>query len=212
MNATISTPVNTNTATLSIPVFIDAAYSHGIVTVSIYDTVKRTESEVCNFSNAANAMNYAFLLKKRYGLIIARRAMELIKWVVERTGAISTRAAARKASAWTADIPCIKSSVVAEWEAMKSKNPNVVLLMRSGDVYMALNDDAEEISAILNIETVAHTDDNGMTVNVLSFGADELDIHLPFLIKVGLRVAVGEEPQQPKVEKPKKKSKKAAVA
>ena len=77
---------------------------------------------------------------------------------------------------------------------------------------MALYDDAEEISAILNIETVAHTDDNGMTVNVLSFGADELDIHLPFLIKVGLRVAVGEEPQQPKVEKPKKKSKKAAVA
>ena len=213
MNATINTTATTTTtAALSIPVFIDAAYNHGIVTVSIYNTAERTESEVCNFSNAANALNYAFLLKKRHGLIIARRAMELIKWVVERTGAISTRAAARKAALLKTDAPSIKSSVVAEWEAMKSKNPDAVLLMRSGDAYTALNADAEEVAAILNLSAVAHADENGAAVNVLSFGADEIDTHLPKLIKAGLRVAVSEEPQPLKVEKPKKKSKKAAAA
>lgn len=211
MNATVNN--TTTAAALSIPVFIDAAYKHGIVTVSIYNTAERTESEVCNFTNAANALNYAFLLKKRHGLIIARRAMELIKWVVERTGAISTRAAARKAAAAkTADTPGIKSSVMAEWEAMKSKNPDAVLLMRSADYYMVLDDDAEEVAAILNLDAVEHTDENGTAVNVLSFGADELDTHLPKLIKAGLRVAVGEKPQQPKIEKAKKKSKKAAAA
>lgn len=209
MNATNHTPA----INLSIPVFIDAAYNHGIVTVSVYDTTNNTDAEACNFTNAANALNYAFLLKKRHGLIISRRAMELISWVIARTGAISTRAAMRGAAAAnTKDTPRIKAADVEKWKAVKSKNPEAILLMRTENTYTVLNADAEEVAAILNLAVVKHTDENGVAVNVLSFKVDELDTHLPKLIKAGLRVAVSEQTPQKKGIRPRKKSKKAEAA
>ena len=50
---------------------------------------------ICNFTNAANALNYAFMLKGE-NCPISKNAMALIQAEIKRTGAISTRAKARQ--------------------------------------------------------------------------------------------------------------------
>lgn len=72
--------------------FIDANYIAGRLSVGIYHLAERITTDTVNFTNAANALNYAFLLKKRHGINIAARAFDLIMWEIKRTGAISTRA------------------------------------------------------------------------------------------------------------------------
>ena len=102
MNTSVNTTANTaaavNPNNFVVPSFIDANFIAGRLSVGIYHMADRTTTDTINFTNAANALNYAFLLKKRYGITIARRAFELIMWEVRRTGAISTRAQ-RKAEA-----------------------------------------------------------------------------------------------------------------
>ncbi|MDE6267345.1 MAG: hypothetical protein K2M07_08365 [Muribaculaceae bacterium] len=102
MNTSVNTTANTTAAVnpnnFVVPSFIDANFIAGRLSVGIYHMADRTTTDTTNFTNAANALNYAFLLKKRYGITIARRAFELIMWEVRRTGAISTRAQ-RKAEA-----------------------------------------------------------------------------------------------------------------
>lgn len=78
-----------------VPSFVDANFTEGHLSVGIYHMAERTITESVKFSNAANALNYAFLLKKRHGITIARRAFDLILWEIGRTGAVSTRAKAK---------------------------------------------------------------------------------------------------------------------
>lgn len=205
--------MNTTIATIANPIFIDAAYNHGLVTVSVYNTIDRSESEVCHFANAANALNYAFLLKKRHGLLIARRAMELIKWVIDRTGAISTRAAARKAAEQQApSLMSVDTALMTAWESMKSKYPDAVALTSADGLYVSFCDDANEIAAILGIEVETRANDSGEPTPQVSFSADKLDIYLPKLIKAGLRMALPEEDEKVGKKKGKKKATKNEAA
>lgn len=98
VNTTANNVANTAAANIIVPTFIDANYNAGRLSVGVYHMAERTITEAINFTNAANALNYAFLLKKRHGINIARRAFDLIMWEIKRTGAISTRAQ-RKAEA-----------------------------------------------------------------------------------------------------------------
>ncbi|WP_289763809.1 hypothetical protein [uncultured Duncaniella sp.] len=81
-----------------VPSFINATFVAGRLSVGIYNMAERTTTDSIRFSNATNAMNYAFLLQKRHGLYIARRAFDLLLWEIQRKGAASNRAKA------TADI------------------------------------------------------------------------------------------------------------
>lgn len=94
INATANN-ANVNAKNATEKQFIDANYSNGFLSVGIYNPAERNIVQPIFFKNAANALNYAFLLKKRHGINIARRAFDLIQWEIKRTGAISTRAAQR---------------------------------------------------------------------------------------------------------------------
>lgn len=52
------------TSSLSFPVFIDASFNNGLITVSIFDTSDRTEREVCNFTNAFQRTQLRFPSQK----------------------------------------------------------------------------------------------------------------------------------------------------
>ncbi|MBJ2190561.1 MULTISPECIES: hypothetical protein [Duncaniella] len=93
MQQTANTIQNPNN--FIVPSFINATYVAGRLSVGIYHMAERTTTESIIFSNAANAMDYAFSLQKRHGLYIARRAFELLLWEIQRTGAICNRAKAQ---------------------------------------------------------------------------------------------------------------------
>lgn len=64
-----------------------------ILCVGVYMS-DRSIWNTCNFTNAANALNYAFMLKNEI-CPISKNAYALLKAEIKRTGAVSTRAKAR---------------------------------------------------------------------------------------------------------------------
>lgn len=79
-------------ATIANPTFVDANYLHGRFSVSVYNTIDRTEEQVCFFREARKALHYAFILKQRNGILIANRAMHLLMhFAALQRAAIETR-------------------------------------------------------------------------------------------------------------------------
>ena len=180
--------------------FVDASYNHGLLTVSLYNIVERTEENVCHFTNAANALNYAFLLKKRTNRPITKRAMELIKWEIQRTKAISTRAQARINATVAQKEPeqpkivvpeksASKKSTLKQFKELKKKHPDAILLFRIGDFYECFAEDAEAVSEILNL-TLIKRPDGKKEIYLAGFPHHALDTYLPKLVRAGKRVVL----------------------
>lgn len=77
---------------------------------------------------------------------------------------------------------------LANWNAVKAKNPDCIALCRCGDFYETYNEDAATSAEILGID-VEDKDD----YKVAHFSYQALDIYLPKLIRAGKRVAIIEE-------------------
>ena len=195
--------------TIAYTSFIDASINHGIISVCAYNTVDSSEEHRIFFRNAANALNYAFILKKRTGLIIAKRAMELLKFEKARTGAISNAARRRMEAAQNAaaapeapqpekvdpviteEIEDSAKKIMSQWEEMKKKHPDALLLMRAGDFYELFGEDAVEASEILGI-TLTRRMRRKKPVELAGFPHHALDTYLPKLVRAGKRVAICE--------------------
>lgn len=92
----------------------DAAKAAAIISVGTYMS-DRTISHIVNFRNAANALNYAFLLKSA-DCPISKNAFALLQAEIKRTGAVSSRAKARKAAIAEAEAEA-KANAEAEAKA-----------------------------------------------------------------------------------------------
>ena len=168
----------------------------------------RSISKICNFTNAANALNYAFILKEDK-CPISKKAFALLLAEIKRTGAVSSRALARrKANVSTqdksqiADVEIekpktlyVKDSAVPllkQYKAMKKKHPDAVLLFRVGDFYECFEDDAKVASDVLGISLTSRA--NGKKKAFLAgFPHHALDTYLPKLVRAGHRVAICEQ-------------------
>ena len=81
-----------------------------------------------------------------------------------------------------------------EYENIKSKHADALLLMRQGDNYLSRGEDAKLVSQILG---TALNNVNG-TVET-SFSAGDLDSYLPRLVKAGHRVAIADALDTPEI-------------
>ena len=72
-----------------------------------------------------------------------------------------------------------------QYDQLKGKHPDAVLLFRTGDNYLAYKEDAQTASRILGLDVV-----HGDKADIVSFHFGDLDTHLPKLIRVGQRVAI----------------------
>ena len=72
-----------------------------------------------------------------------------------------------------------------QYDEMRAKHPDCVLLMRDGDFYVAYDDDAVTVSDVLGI-VVTRQGENQMA----GFPVHALDSYLPRLVRAGKRVAI----------------------
>lgn len=72
-----------------------------------------------------------------------------------------------------------------QYDQLKGKHPDAVLLIRTGDNYVAYKEDAQTASRILGLDVV-----HGDKADIVSFPFGDLDTHLPKLIRAGQRVAI----------------------
>ena len=96
-------------------------------------------------------------------------------------------------------------NVMEQFDRMKGKHPDAILLFRVGDFYETYKQDAVKASQILGITTAKRVVD-GQEIKIAGFPHHALDTYLPKLVRAGMRVAICEQledPKQKKVEKEK---------
>ena len=97
---------------------------------------------------------------------------------------------------------------VRQFNELKKKHPDAVLLFRKCDFYEMYKEDALKASVILALKVsdkILPLEND--PIKLLTFPRHELDKHLPKLIRSGQRVAICEAIDQPKLmKKPREKT------
>jgi len=88
-----------------------------------------------------------------------------------------------------------------QYQQVKAKYPDAILLFRMGDFYETFEDDARIASAVLGITLTRRGNGAAGEVPLAGFPHHALDAYLPKLLKAGHRVAVCEQLEDPKFAK-----------
>lgn len=88
------------------------------------------------------------------------------------------------------------SGIKKQWDDLKAKHPDALLLFRIGDFYEMYNQDARKGSEILGITLTKRA--NGNIKEMAGFPYHALDTYLPKLIREGQRVAICDMLEEPK--------------
>jgi DNA mismatch repair protein MutS len=85
--------------------------------------------------------------------------------------------------------------------AIKAKYPDALLLFRVGDFYETFGEDAVKASGILGIVLTKRANGAAQYIELAGFPHHALDTYLPKLVKAGLRVAICDQLEDPKLTK-----------
>ena len=96
----------------------------------------------------------------------------------------------------TAETPLIK-----QYNQFKAQHPDALLLMRVGDFYEAYGNDALKASQILGIVLTKKSNGASPAIEMAGFPHHAIDTYLPKLVRSGLRVAICEQLEDPKLAK-----------
>ena len=98
----------------------------------------------------------------------------------------------------------IETPMMKQFREIKNQYPDAVLLFRCGDFYETYAEDAVRASKILNI-TLTHRSNGGSkegkALEMAGFPFHALDTYLPKLVRAGLRVAICDQLEDPKLTK-----------
>lgn len=91
--------------------------------------------------------------------------------------------------------------IIKQYNDLKQKHPDALLLFRCGDFYETYKEDAVKVSNILGITLTKHSkrmDEEGKPLKMASFPYHALDTYLPKLIRAGERVAICDQLESPR--------------
>jgi len=88
-----------------------------------------------------------------------------------------------------------------QYNAIKSKYPDALLLFRVGDFYETFGEDAVRASNILGIVLTRRANGAAAYMDLAGFPHHSIDLYLPKLVKAGLRVAICDQLEDPKLAK-----------
>ena len=95
----------------------------------------------------------------------------------------------------------IETPLMRQYNDIKSKHPDAIVLFRVGDFYEMYDKDAVTGAAILNIVQTKRSNGSAADVAMAGFPHHALDTYLPKLIRAGKRVAICDQLEDPKLAK-----------
>lgn len=165
-----------------------------------------------NFHEPLKAMRYMFLLSKRLELQIDSIQLAALSLAYQRAKEAEQKAV-EDANAALAEIgeaeeqsepapeaksedpaPVQPSTLLTQFDELKAKHPEAVLLFRCGDFYESYREDAEVLAQVLGITLTKRSSDN---IAMAGFPYHALDTYLPKLIRAGKRVAICDQIEDP---------------
>ena len=103
---------------------------------------------------------------------------------------------AKKTKKAVAETPLMK-----QYNAIKAKYPDAVLLFRVGDFYETFGDDAVRAAQVLGIVLTKRRNGAAAYIDLAGFPHHSLDVYLPKLVRAGFRVAICDQLEDPKLTK-----------
>ncbi|HPH73049.1 MAG TPA: DNA mismatch repair protein MutS, partial [Paludibacteraceae bacterium] len=91
--------------------------------------------------------------------------------------------------------------MMRQFNEIKSKHPDAILLFRCGDFYETYSKDAQIAAEILGITLTKRSNKNVDSTEMAGFPHHALDTYLPKLVRAGLRVAICDQLEDPKTAK-----------
>ena len=91
--------------------------------------------------------------------------------------------------------------LLKQYQEMKKKHPDAILLFRVGDFYEIFGEDAVQASEILGITLTRRQNGIDSRIELAGFPHHALDVYLPKLVRAGKRVAICEQLEDPKLTK-----------
>ncbi len=95
----------------------------------------------------------------------------------------------------------VKTPLMEQYNKIKAKHPDAILLFRVGDFYETFADDAIKAAGILGITLTKRANGKASFVDLAGFPHHALDTYLPKLVRAGQRVAICEQLEDPKLTK-----------
>ncbi|MCL2291128.1 MAG: DNA mismatch repair protein MutS [Bacteroidetes bacterium] len=94
-----------------------------------------------------------------------------------------------------------ETPLMKQYNQFKAKHPDAILLFRVGDFYETFGEDAIKASQVLGIVLTKRANGAAQYVELAGFPHHSLDVYLPKLVRAGLRVAICEQLEDPKMTK-----------
>ena len=94
-----------------------------------------------------------------------------------------------------------ETPLIKQYNQFKAQHPDAILLFRVGDFYETFGDDAIKTSQILGIVLTKRANGSAQSIDLAGFPHHALDTYLPKLVRAGLRVAICEQLEDPKLTK-----------
>ncbi|MDP6908736.1 MAG: DNA mismatch repair protein MutS, partial [Flavobacteriales bacterium] len=91
--------------------------------------------------------------------------------------------------------------LMKQYNAIKSKYPDAVLLFRVGDFYETFGEDAIRASKVLGIVLTKRANGKASHIELAGFPHHSLESYLPKLVRAGFRVAICDQLEDPKLTK-----------
>jgi DNA mismatch repair protein MutS len=94
-----------------------------------------------------------------------------------------------------------ETPLMKQYNTIKSKYPDALLLFRVGDFYETFGEDAIKAANILGIVLTRRANGAAAYIELAGFPHHSLDVYLPKLVRAGLRVAICDQLEDPKLTK-----------
>ena len=101
----------------------------------------------------------------------------------------------------TAKKNIVETPLMKQYNAIKAKYPDALLLFRVGDFYETFSEDAIKASQILGIVLTKRANGAASYVELAGFPHHSIDTYLPKLVRAGQRVAICDQLEDPKLTK-----------
>ena len=94
-----------------------------------------------------------------------------------------------------------ETPLMKQFNAIKARYPDALLLFRVGDFYETFGDDAIKASAVLGIVLTKRANGAASYIELAGFPHHSLETYLPKLVRAGMRVAICDQMEDPKLTK-----------